>query len=295
METNHIQFLRTVAEHGNISSAAREIGLTQPALTKIVLRVEDIVGAKLFERKSRGVRLTPYGDMFLQRMETVEREMLSLTHEVRAMKAGLSGTVSIGIGQVWIGNIIPNVVARLTKALPEVQVKISTGARDELLHQLQRGKLDFLLSRFTDDLPEGMQAEALADVKLYLVVRSGHPLAQLGRPVSLEDLEPYGWVLPPPTDPTAIHLDQVFRTLGTRQRPGSVEAVSQNLTIGLLKSTDLIGAMTEITVSKFGEGLHRLETDWLDWTRRAGVISLKDRSLLPCCTKFLEILREEIQ
>ncbi len=85
METNQIQFLRTVAEHGNISSAAREIGLTQPALTKIVLRVEDIVGAKLFDRKSRGVRLTPFGDMFLHRMETVEREMLSLTHEVRAM------------------------------------------------------------------------------------------------------------------------------------------------------------------------------------------------------------------
>lgn len=293
METHHIRFLKCVAEHGNISAASREIGLTQPALTKIILRVEGIIGAKLFERKSRGVQLTPFGEMFLQRMETVEREMLSLTHEVRAMKAGLSGTVAIGIGQFWIGSIVPNVVAKLTAALPDVQIKILTGARDEMFVQLLRGKLDFILTRFTDDLPEGMQAEALAEVRLYLTVRTEHPLSKLGRPVSIEDLEPYGWILPPPTDPTAVHLEQVFKKLGSKQKTGSVEAVSQNVTAGLLQATDLVTAMTEIAVSKYGEGLCRLETDWLDWSRTAGVVSMKDRSMLPCCSKFLELLREE--
>ncbi len=295
METEHIKFLRCIADSGSISAASREIGLTQPALTKIILRVEDLVGAKLFERQSRGVRLTSFGVTFLQRMERVEREMLELNLEVRAMKRGSSGTVSIGVGQFWIGSIVPKVVARLTAELPDVQIKINTGARDEMLSLLQKGQLDFILTRFTDDLPNDVQAESLAEVKIYLTARANHPLSALNRPVTAEDLEPYGWVLPSPTDPTAIHLEQLFKKLGSKQRPISVEVVSQSLTSEILQSSDLVTAMTEITVSKYNEGLCRLDTDWLDWSRTAGVISMKDRPLLPCCIKFLELLREETQ
>ncbi|MEM7462670.1 MAG: LysR family transcriptional regulator [Pseudomonadota bacterium] len=103
METKHIRFIRCVAEHGNISSASREIGITQPALTKIVSRVEDVVSAKLFERGPRGVRLTPLGRLFLERMDGVEREMHNFASEIQAYKRGIAGTVRLGVGQFWLG------------------------------------------------------------------------------------------------------------------------------------------------------------------------------------------------
>jgi molybdate transport repressor ModE-like protein len=78
MDTLHIRFMRTVAEHGNISAAARELGITQPALTKIVSRVEDQMGARLFDRRPRGVTVTPFGELVLRRLDRVEYEMLSL-------------------------------------------------------------------------------------------------------------------------------------------------------------------------------------------------------------------------
>jgi DNA-binding transcriptional LysR family regulator len=294
MDTQHIRFVRSVAERGNISAAARELGITQPALTKIVSRIEDLLGTRLFDRMPRGVALTPFGELVLSRLDKVEHEMLSLSNEIRAMKAGLSGTVSIGVGQFWLGRIVPNVVAKLMQTSPDIQTKIVTGNRDELLESLLRGKIDLVLGRITEDLPEGVVGEALGDVRLFLTVREGHPLASLKRPVRPEDLRSYSWVLPPSSDPTAIHINRAFNDLGFSPGPVAVEALSQNLIAGLLQTTDMITAMPEITVSTFAEGLRRLNADWLEWSSKAGVISVKDRSVLPCTTHFLELLRQEM-
>jgi len=294
MDTLHIRFVRSVAEHGNISAAARQLGITQPALTKIILRVEDLFGARLFDRKPRGVALTPFGELVLQRLERVEREMLNLDSEIKAMKAGLSGTVSIGVGQYWLGHIIPNVVAKLMRTAPEIQVRIVTGNRDELLGLLQRGGLDLVLGRLADDLPEGVVCEVLGDIRLFLTVREGHPLTALRRPLRPEDLRPYRWVFPPNSDPTAIHVNRALKALGFSPAPVAVEALSQNLIVGLLQTTDMIAAMPEITVNTFAEGLTRLHADWLEWSSHAGVIGVEDRSMLPCTTHFLDLLRLEM-
>jgi hypothetical protein len=101
-------------------------------------------------------------------------------------------------------------------------------------------------------------------------------------------------VLPPATDPTAIHIAKAFRGLGFSPGAAAVEALSQNLIVGLLKTSDMIAAMPEITVSTFVEGLRRLDADWLEWSSKAGVISVRDRSVLPCTARFLELLRKEM-
>ncbi|HSM40269.1 MAG TPA: LysR family transcriptional regulator [Afifellaceae bacterium] len=294
METQHIPFVRAVAEHRTISAAARELGISQPALTKIILRVEDLVGARLFDRQPRGVALTPFGELFLQRMDRVEREMLNLRSEVESLKAGLSGTVTIGVGQFWIGQIVPRVIVRLLKDAPDVQVKVRTGTRDQLLVALQRGKIDLMLGRFGDDLPDEFQSEALAAVAIHLTVREGHPLADIDHSVSVQDVRPYSWILPPPADPTAVHLEQVFREVFHSELPAAVEAVSQNVIVALLQASDMITAMPGITVNPPPSGLRRLHADWLSWTRSAGVISVREQTPLPCCARFLDLLRKEM-
>lgn len=294
MDTQHIKYLRAVSEKGSISAAAREFEMTQSALTKIVSRAEDLVGAKLFERRSRGVDVTPFGELFLRRTAKIEQEMYNLGQEVQAMKAGQGGTISIGVGQFWIGHIVPNVVAKLTQDAPDVHIKITTTTRAENLSRLQSGDIDILLGRITEDLPEALYGEQLAVVKLYLMVRDGHPLTKLKRAIELEDLEPYGWVLPPETDPTAVHISQTFADMGYSPNSVHVEAISRHFTSGLLQASDLITVVSDITLNRSAEGLTRLEVNGLDWSDSAGVIRAKDRSLLPCCNQFLDLLRAEM-
>jgi DNA-binding transcriptional LysR family regulator len=291
METQHIKYIRCVSEHENISAAARELGMTQPALTKIVSRVEDLVGARLFNRGPRGVTLTPFGELYLRRMEKVEQEMLNLATEVHACKSGASGTVSLGVGQFWLGSILPKVVGQLARTFPDIHVKIRTGPRTELLERLKKGELDYTLGRITDDLPEELVGELLAEVRFFLVARQGHPLLELKRPVTPQDIAPYGWVLPPRDDPT-VHF--AFVEQGLEPPPTRVEAISYNLVIGILHETDFVTVMPEMMMNQMSEGLARLPADWLGASRSAGVIRVKERALLPCCDSFLDLLRAEM-
>lgn len=294
METRHIRYIRAIATRGSISAAARELDLTQPALTKILSRIEDQVGGRLFERQARGVATTPSGRLFLDRMDRIDREMRFLMADVKSMETGLSGRVAVGVGQFWIGHIVPRVVNRLRGEAPDVQVEVLTGTREQLLGLLLRGEVDLMLGRFAADLPATLVAEPVADVRLYVTVRAGHPLAQLGRPVTPEDLRDYPWVLPPSTDPTAIHMAAMFRRfLGTAIVP-AVVAVSQNVVSGLLATSDMIAVLPGIAVNEPMAGLLRLPCDWLDWSREAGVIRVAETTLPACSERFLRLLREAV-
>jgi DNA-binding transcriptional LysR family regulator len=265
--------------------------MTQPALTKIVSRVEDLIGAKLFDRGPRGVTLTPIGELYLRRMAKVEQEMLNLANDVHARRSGTSGTVSLGVGQFWLGRILPKVIGQLARECPDIHVRIRTGARDENLERLKRGEIDYVLGRITEDLPEGMEGEELAEVRFFMLVRKRHPLLSLKRPVRLKDIEPYGWVLPPKDDPT---IRFAFIERGLEPPLPRVEAISQNLIMGLLQESDFVTVMPEMMANQMSDGMARLRADWLGSSRSAGVIRMAERSLLPCCDKFLDFLRSEM-
>ncbi len=288
METQHIVFIRTVAAHQNISAAARDLGITQPALTKIVSRVEDQVGAKLFDRGSRGVSLTAFGELFLERMEKIENEMTNLAHEVRARKSGLSGAISLGVGQFWLGHILPVVIAQLAETAPGIHIKIFTGAREELLDRLRQGEIDIMLARITDDLGEEIVVEDLAEVRMFVMAREGHPLSSAGT-VSPEQFAEYGWVLPPASDPT---IRYAFTEVGVSPPLPRVEAVSHNLVFSLLQASDMVTIIPDITLNAVPDRLCRIPADWLRWSCSIGAIRHADRTLLPCCEVFLRSLRE---
>lgn len=295
METRHIHLIRTIAIHSSISAAARQLGMSQPALTKILTRVEDQIGGRLFERRVRGVAITKSGQLFLDRMDRIDREMRFLMADVKSVETGLSGRVGVGIGQFWIGHIVPRVVSRLRHEAPEVQVQILTGTRDQLLELLHRGEIDLMLGRFAADLPAELVAERLADVELHVTVRAGHPLARHGRPVTPQDLRDYPWVLPPPGDPTAVHMAAMFRQhLGT-PIVAAVEAVSQNVVSGLLATSDMVAVLPGIAVNEPIAGLARLHCDWLDWSSEAGVIRIADTPLPVTSERFLRLLREAVE
>lgn len=290
METHHIRFIRTVAALNNISAAARDLGMTQPALTKIVSRVEDQIGAKLFERGSRGVTLTPIGALFLRRMERVEREMTTLANEVRTRNHGVSGTVSLAVGQFWLGRILPNVIARFNRAAPDVQVRIKTGSREELVKSLKDGETDFMLGRITRDMPAGIVGEELARVRMFLIAGANHPLAGLDRSVEPEELVSFGWVLPPSSDPT---IRYAFTEFGIDPPIATVEAVSRQFIDSILPESDFLTVVPGIDGRQVGPGLAVIRADWLTWSSKAGVMMARDRPLLPCCDRFLVALRED--
>jgi hypothetical protein len=96
-------------------------------------------------------------------------------------------------------------------------------------------------------------------------------------------------------DPTAMSMSQIFAEKGFIPNSVPVEAASRNFTTGLLQSSDLITAVTDITTNSISEGLCRLEVKDFDWSVSAGAIRVANRTLFPCCKRFLDLLRDEMK
>ncbi|WP_327147634.1 LysR family transcriptional regulator [Nocardia sp. NBC_01329] len=178
MELQQLRYVLAVAETNNFTRAAQRCLVVQSALSHQIARLEKELGAKLFERTSRRVRLTPAGEAFLP----AARQCLDAAERAAAAAAAAVGEVR---GRLAVG-LIPSVTAvDLPEALrefraryPHVRISLRVGASDELSAQVQEGVLDVaFLGLPTTTQPHGVAGRELARDRLVAVVATEHPLA----------------------------------------------------------------------------------------------------------------------
>lgn len=178
MNLRQLQYFVTLAEAGTLRRAGARLGLSQPALTKSIRKLEEDLGVALFERLPRGVRLTPVGQWLLSRSTALLADARQLRTEVDLLKRQSGSAVHIAAGTVLCATLIPRCLARLRAVAPGVQVTVSAGYWDDQKGMLLNGEIDFLVADARD-------LEEIADFELAHLpaepvrafVRPAHPLA----------------------------------------------------------------------------------------------------------------------
>jgi DNA-binding transcriptional LysR family regulator len=102
-----------VAGAGGVSAAAQTLGVSQPALTKSIRRLEAHYGLALFERRARGMALTPFGDTLLAHAKLIDAQCRFADAEMQAFTQGAGGRLRIGAGPFWGATVIPLAIVRL--------------------------------------------------------------------------------------------------------------------------------------------------------------------------------------
>lgn len=153
MDVRAIEYFVAVAECGTVRGAAARLGISQPALTKAIRRLEDEVGVVLFDRQTCGVRLTVYGCSLLRHARNLQASLKEARDEIAALRAGVAGRIRIGAGPSWERSVLPQAIACFTAGQPGVQIHVQGGADDTLKSQLRVGELDFVLAA-TPDAPQ---------------------------------------------------------------------------------------------------------------------------------------------
>lgn len=171
----HIRTFLEVARERGVGRAAGALHVSQPAVTKTVRELEDLVGVPLFHREGRRIRLTAAGEVLLpyagQVLSAIRRGIESVTAD------GSGPLVRIGALPTVSARIMPSAVAALTREPPAARLRIVTGENAVLLEQLRSGALDIVVGRLAE--PErmtGLSFEHLYSERVVLVVRPGHPL-----------------------------------------------------------------------------------------------------------------------
>jgi DNA-binding transcriptional LysR family regulator len=175
-----------VAEELHVSRAARRLGLAQPPVSRLVTRLERNLGARLFERSRRGLRLTAAGEAILGPARRTLAEARCTASAARRAAAGEVGTLTIGFSSSAAFSVLPDVVRRYRARHPEVQITLRELVTARQFADVEAGLLDLAIARGPAP-PTELVVRALHDEPFVAVVPKGHALARQRR-VSLTAL-----------------------------------------------------------------------------------------------------------
>ena len=154
MDRNISAFL-AIAKYGNLTLAAKNIGLTQPALTKRLNNLEQQLQCKLFERHRLGVTLNPAGHSFLRRAVRVEQELLQASEELRSLEEAGLDVLRIGAGPLFHQRYVAPVFSKLLLEFPALRLDLTVSANELSIPELMKGDLDIVLGAIQPIGPDG--------------------------------------------------------------------------------------------------------------------------------------------
>ncbi|NUU25789.1 MAG: LysR family transcriptional regulator [Streptomycetaceae bacterium] len=214
MELQQMRYVVAVAETNSFTRAAERCLVVQSALSHQVARLERELGARLFERTSRRVRLTPAGEAFLpaarQCLDAAERAVA----EVGAAVGEVRGRLAVGLIPTVAAVDVPEALRDVRDRYPHVRISLRVGASEELAEQVRDRTLDVaFLGLPTTARPQGVAAHELAHDRLVAVVAPDHPLADEPA-VDLRRLSTEVFVDLPAGTAGRLQSDQAFEAAG---------------------------------------------------------------------------------
>jgi LysR family transcriptional regulator, hydrogen peroxide-inducible genes activator len=189
MELQQLRYFCAIADTGSFSRAAQKTHVSQPSLSQQIRKLEDELGARLFDRLGRTVELTELGRAFLPRARAVLRELETARSDVVEKKKSISGPISVGVIPTIAPYFLPPILATFSRKYPEVHVSVAEEITQLLLERLRAGTMDAaivalpLQARSHEFLSFPLMAE-----KLYAVLPKQHALAKR-QAVSLDELQ----------------------------------------------------------------------------------------------------------
>jgi LysR family hydrogen peroxide-inducible transcriptional activator len=187
MEMHQLRYVVAVARAGNFSRAAQQCNVAQPSLSQQILKLEDELGERLFERMKREVRLTPHGEGFLRRAVRILEEVDTAKREAADAHDLVRGALTIGVLPTIAPYLLPGVMARFIEEFPGVEIVVQEDTTARLLKLLHECEVDFAIASQPIRDPQ-MEVHELFSEELLLALPPGHRLARK-RAVAAGDLE----------------------------------------------------------------------------------------------------------
>ena len=292
IKLRHLSCFLEVARLRSVVSAAEALHVSQPAVSKTIQELEQLLGSALFDRSKRSLFLTPFGEVFHRYASTslsALRQGIDVArgaHEATIVRVGALPTVS--------ARILPHAVEAFTAAGSGVHSRIITGPNAYLLSLLRTGEVDLVIGRMTE--PEamlGLAFEHLYSERVVMAVRPGHPLLER-QPFHLGMIEPYQLLMPTPDSVIRRLVDRMLLANGLTNLRDDIETVSNAFGRAYARQTDAIWLISEGVVARdLEEGqLARLPFDTSETTGPVGFTTRIDTTPTLATTAFMQAVRD---
>lgn len=256
MKLHALKALVAAIEQGSLRAAARSLGVSQPALTKLVRELEIELAAPLLERHSQGVRPTPQGQVLFEHALKVSRELASATDQIQQLSGQMRGEINVAAVPVAMMLLIPETLRTYSRAFTDIRLRISEELFVEQLQKLRNGQVDMVVGGIPEGLPSGeFITEQLMQTNMVVVARRGSRYAKAKR---LEELAKASWVYTGTSVQTG-YASRLFEAHHLAAPPVGAMVNSTLALLALLGSGDLLGLMPEqIVAHPLGQDIVRV-------------------------------------
>ena len=283
----------TVLEQRSFRKAAAALHLTQPAVTKAIGSLEDLLGVRLFDRANHGVEPTVHGLSLAPRAIAIFDELRRAAQELALVSRGERGTLRVGILPMPAIPFLPVAVSKLADDRPDVFVSVVEAREAELMDRLHKRDIEVAILRLAlIDPGEDMRVDRLFDERLCVVAAKEHRLAAQRR-LTWPQLLCERWVMPPAD---CFFYEHVLRTLdraGLAMPRHVIEAFSIHIQFGMVLHAGMLsfGMRSQVEFAPGKEFLVRLPFELPSPTSLVAAVSLRSHEPGPLAQQLIGHIR----
>jgi DNA-binding transcriptional LysR family regulator len=215
LDLNLLPQLAALLRRRNVTHAAADVGLSQPAMSRALGRMRDELDDPLLVRGTRGLALTPRAERLLPRLEATLSDLKAIFREPTFDPATEDRIIRIAASDTQTVLLAPAIMARLSSEAPGLRLRVE-GYGPDIAARMERGRVDLAFALATTQLSPGAMSEPIADDRLVLVMRRGHPAAD--KIWRIEDYADYSHVSVALTGDGQSDLDAVLAAHGVTRR-----------------------------------------------------------------------------
>jgi len=293
MDLRDVDYFAVIAEYGHLGRAAEALGLSQPALSISLRRLEQAAEVELVKRTPKGVEPTAVGAALLSHVRRLQLARSDLAREMADLAHGHSGHLRIGSSPVNEHTILPAVCSAMLVAAPKITLTVAVMDNEALLSTLRKGDVDLGIAHIQAHSHNDLAQESMGQDEFVVYCSARHRLARR-KSVTLSDLAGERWASTPGSATTSwLSLQRTFEERGLA--PPLLALVSDSVAVRqrAVASSDLvgIGSRRGVQAAAAHLGLVILRVTDLKWMRPLAVAYRKDAYLSPAARRFIEILK----
>ncbi|UYQ73531.1 LysR family transcriptional regulator [Pelagibacterium flavum] len=285
-----LRYFIGIVEHGNVHRAAESLHITQPALSKCIRRMEDLLQAPLFERHGRSLVLTDVGRQLASRAQHIVRGMDEVYKETLDYAHGMKGHIRIGAAATVAEFMMPEVLRMTNEHMPDVTLEISVGMSDVLREALLKDNLDLVLGPTSNS--EDFDCQPIVEDRVVVVASKDHPL--VGQSVDVAQLCGYQWVLAARPVKTREWIDAVFSSRSLPPPRAKIEVNTLVQLPQLIYQSSLLSFVSHRNLEKpeVAEKISEIDVPSATLNRHFGILTRKASYLPQACKKLCQFLVE---
>jgi DNA-binding transcriptional LysR family regulator len=296
LKLRDLDILMAVIDTGSMGKAAKQLNISQPAVSKAVVEMEDTLGVQLVDRSRSGIVPTPYGLALQKRSVAIFNDLRQGVQDIDFLNDPTTGEIRVGTTEPVMAAIVSPVIDALLRKYPQMYFHIVAGDTASLYREVADRNIEIAICRMIGRLPDELEAEVLFRDSVAIMTATSNPLTRR-RNLTLADLLKEPWLLFPYESFFGSMIGEIFRNNGFDPPRLTVSTLSVHAQNELLATGRFLTVLPSFVLKIPGghPPLKAVPVTLSNPPAPVGVITPKNRTLTPVVQMFIEGVRNRVK